>query len=111
MTVVGEPDPVVAGDVAQRQHSGQNHTAGGAARNPYRPMAFHALAGIAEGAPVTEPQPVGAAYYHQKANEIRGFARQSKFSEIAEELFKLAGRFDRMADLVERRQLSDTTSA
>ena len=89
-----------------------NHTAEQGRRGTLRSAdGFGASAEIAEGAPVTEPQPVGAAYYHQKANEIRGFARQSKFSEIAEELFKLAGRFDRMADLVERRQLSDTTSA
>ena len=58
---------------------------------------------------MSESQPVGAAYYHQKAGEIRRFAQQSKFPEIAEELFKLARRFDLMAEFVERRQIADPT--
>ena len=51
-----------------------------------------------------DAQPVSANYYREKAEEIRHFARRCRFSEIGEELFELAERFDRMAAAVEKRQ-------
>ena len=45
-----------------------------------------------------------AEYYRQTAEEIRRFARQSRFQEIGEELFQLADRFDRMAAHLEGRE-------
>jgi hypothetical protein len=43
-----------------------------------------------------------AEYCRQTAEEIRQFARQSRFPEIGEELFELADRFDRMAAHLKR---------
>lgn len=48
-------------------------------------------------------QSVRAEYCRRRAEEIRRFAQQSRFPEIREELFALAGRFDRMAVAVESR--------
>jgi hypothetical protein len=45
-----------------------------------------------------------AEYCRQTAEEIRQFARQSRFPEIGEELFQLADRFDRMAAHLEKRE-------
>jgi hypothetical protein len=47
---------------------------------------------------------VSADYYREKAVEIRQFARRCQSSEICEELFELAERFDRMAAAVEKRR-------
>jgi hypothetical protein len=56
------------------------------------------------GAIVSDAQLVRARYYRQTAEEIRSFARQSRFAEIGKELSELAERFDRMAAFVESRQ-------
>jgi hypothetical protein len=50
------------------------------------------------------------AAYRQTAEEIRQFARGSRFAEISAELFELADRFDRMATAVERRERRRTNS-
>ena len=62
--------------------------------------------GLRQGAIVSDAQLPGAEYYRQTAEEIRQFARQSRFLdlEIGEELFELADRFDRMAAHLERRE-------
>ena len=57
------------------------------------------------GATVSDAQLARAEYYRQTAEEIRRFARQSRFPEIGKELSELAERFDRMAAFVESRQL------
>jgi hypothetical protein len=56
------------------------------------------------GAIVSDAQLARAEYYRQTAEEIRRFARQSRFPEISKELFELADRFNRMAAFVESRQ-------
>jgi hypothetical protein len=53
---------------------------------------------------VSDAQPVNVSYYREKAEEIRCYARRSRFLEITQELFELAERFDRMAAAVEKRQ-------
>jgi hypothetical protein len=53
---------------------------------------------------MSDAQLVRAEYYRQTAEEIRRFARQSRFPEIGKELSELAERFDRMAAFVESRQ-------
>jgi hypothetical protein len=57
------------------------------------------------GTIVSDAQLARAEYYRQTAEEIRRFARQSRFPEIGKELSELAERFDRMAAFVESRQL------
>jgi len=44
-----------------------------------------------------------AAYYRDKAEEIRLVARGTKSPEVARELLEIAYRFDRMAAYAERR--------
>jgi hypothetical protein len=56
------------------------------------------------GAIVSDAQLGRAKYYRQNAEEIRSFARQSRFVEIGKELSELAERFDRMAAFVESQQ-------
>jgi hypothetical protein len=51
---------------------------------------------------VSDAQLPRAECYRQAAEEIRQFARQSRFQEIGEDLFELADRFDRMAVHLER---------
>jgi len=64
-----------------------------------------ALSRVVPGAStVSDAQPVSANYYREKAEEIRHFERRCRFSEIGEELFELAERFDRMAAAVEKRR-------
>ena len=59
--------------------------------------------GLALGATiVSDGQLPGAEYYRQTAEEIRQFARQSRFLEIGGELLVLADRFDRMTAHLER---------
>ena len=70
------------------------------------PMTFGVVVGFVPGASLmSDAQPVRADYYRQEAEEIRQFARQSKFRQIGEELFELADHFDRLAAAVETRQL------
>jgi hypothetical protein len=53
---------------------------------------------------VNDAQPPRGEYYRRTAEEIRQFARQSRFQEIGEELFELADRLNRMAAHLERRE-------
>jgi hypothetical protein len=57
------------------------------------------------GAIVSDAQLARTEYYRRTAEEIRRFARQSRFPEIGKELSELAERFERMAAFVESRQL------
>jgi hypothetical protein len=59
------------------------------------------------GTIVSDAQLARGEYYRQTAEEIRWFARQSRFPEIGKEPSELAQRFDRMAAFVESRQLVD----
>jgi hypothetical protein len=70
---------------------------------------FNVTVGVMPGgAIVSDAQLARAEYYRQTAEEIRRFARQSRFPEIGKELFEPAERFDRMAAFVESRQLART---
>jgi hypothetical protein len=56
--------------------------------------------------PVGHTGPRIAAYYREKAEEIRQFARRARTPEVIRELFELADRFVRMAAHVLRRHLT-----
>jgi DNA anti-recombination protein RmuC len=43
-----------------------------------------------------------AAHYREIANKIRDLALEARSAEIEEDLFELAKRFDRMAELSEK---------
>jgi hypothetical protein len=43
-----------------------------------------------------------AAHYREIADKIRGLALEARSAEIAEDLFNLAARLDRMAELAEK---------
>jgi hypothetical protein len=49
--------------------------------------------------PMSDEQEASAGYYREIAEEIRQLARQTQIPEAQQELFDLADRFDRMADL------------
>jgi len=53
---------------------------------------------------MSDAQQPTAQQYRQTAEEIRRFARQSRFPHIGMELFGLAERFDRMAAYLEDRE-------
>jgi hypothetical protein len=53
---------------------------------------------------MTDERQRRAEYYHRTAEEIGQFARQSRFPQIGEELFRFADRFDRLAAHLERQE-------
>jgi hypothetical protein len=53
----------------------------------------------APGHPMSDEQEASAGHYREIAEKIRQLARQTQIPEAQQELFDLADRFDRMADL------------
>jgi hypothetical protein len=70
-----------------------------------RPMTCVWVEFTSGGVIVGDTRAPGADYYRQTAEEIRQFARRSRFPEISTELFEIADRFDRMAAFVEGREV------